>query len=677
MIDRPAVRRHAVPVAVVASLLVVYGLTLARDVTFWDAGEFIAAASTLGIPHPPGTPLYILLLRTAVLLGAALGVPAAIMTSLVSALATAAACGFGAALLARGTGERAGAVAGGLAAGTMASVWLNATETEVYAGALVLALAITWAAERAGRTGTLRWTLLTGYLLVLAVPLHLSALLVAPAAIALAYHASAPSRRAAIAPALVVGAAVLCAFALGKATLAPALVALGALVVAAWFVAGWSSTADAAARVASRRPIASRAGRVVALALVVAIAASAVLVLLLRARHDPAINQGNPGTWPALLEVLSRRQYAVASLWPRQAPLWLQLGNLLLYADWQVALSLGPTIFPTPLRTTATIAFAIVALVGARAHFARDRRTAIAFGLLLLAGTVGAALYLNLKAGPSFGHGILPPGTAREARERDYFFVLGWWAWGMWAGLGAVVLARRAGAPGPVGIAFAALPLMLNWRAVDRTRLPEAALPRATAEGLLHALPPRAVLFVAGDNDSYPLWYAQRTLGMRRDVTVITTPLLPADWYRDELARRDALFAGGGAAERAWRGREAAIREIASRAAALGRPVAMAVAMPASDRALVSGRWTLSGVAYVGTPESGAPHAVTVDTAAARHWDARLRALTGGGGTHPATDGTARYMHALLGCPGLALAHHRGGAVEAMSDSLARYCNFR
>src|SRR5439155_4154907 len=130
-------------------LFVVYLLTLAPSVTFWDAGEFIAAAHSLGIPHPPGTPLFVLLLNVWAKLLFVL--PYAMRTNLFSAVVTACAGGVTARLVQRATGNGSMALASGLAAGSMSSVWLNATETEVYAASLALGVAMIWAGERAGR----------------------------------------------------------------------------------------------------------------------------------------------------------------------------------------------------------------------------------------------------------------------------------------------------------------------------------------------------------------------------------------------------------------------------------------------------------------------------------------------------------------------------------------------
>ena len=160
--------------------------------------------------------------------------------------------------------------------------------------------------------------------------------------------------------------------------------------------------------------------------------------LYIRAQFDPGINQGNPETFTALADVIARRQYAVSPMWPREAPIWLQVANLGQYFDWQVALSFGPTVMPSIARTVGTVFFAWLGWEGAFELWRRDRRAGMAMALLFLCGAFGVLVYLNLHAGPSIGFGFLAEKLVREARERDYFFVFGFWAWGVWAGIGAV-----------------------------------------------------------------------------------------------------------------------------------------------------------------------------------------------------------------------------------------------
>ena len=649
-------------------LFVVYLATLAPDVTFWDAGEFIASARSLGIPHPPGTPLFVLLLNDWGRLFWFL--PYAVACNLLSAVLTAFAAVFTAFLvgsgprLERGRNDGWYALGGVLCAGGMSSVRFNATETEVYAASLALVAFTLFAADKAGRIASARWRVLTAYLIVLAVSLHLSALVAAPVAVYLA----ASSEDGLIDWQSMLALTGIFVAAVGAGRVSPWIAGAGIVIVALSPIAGqmWRS-------IPRQTPGPAR------LILVGVVAASAALVLLVRARHDPAINQGNPSTWRALEAVLARRQYDVPGLWPRTAPIWLQIANWFEYADWQSALSLGPTPVPTIARTAVTIIFALLGIAGAAAHRNADPRRWRAVLLLFLLGSLGVALYLNMRASPSFGWGILPLNAIREARERDYFFVLSFWAWGLWAGYGAVTIAQRTHVRPLFGVMAAALPIVLNWAAVTRRHQPEAELPRELGEALLRSAPQRAVLFVDGDNDTYPLWFLQQVDSLRRDVTVVTVPLLGADWYAAELTRRYSLLPNAAS------GSPADLPQlIADRARQQGRPVAAAVSLEWRTRDKLASSWVLTGLDYVEGPpapdgdstfRSGRRRVVfAVDSTVTRGWATQFERFDQGGSVRPSLDTMDDYAIGLLSCPRLSLVP---SATAAQVDSLASLCNRR
>ena len=500
-------------------------LTLAPGVTLWDSGEFLAAIHSLGIPHPPGTPLYILLgkvwsLAFAPVFGFARSI------NLLSAVSTAFACGILTSLFSRWTEDGFAATAAGLTAGLMSTVWLGATETEVYPVALLFGCMILWAADRAGQNSDARWALLAAYLSGLAWSLHLTALLVVPSAVLLVFTTRD----------------------------------------------GYFAVPVGRRHADGRREAHSFTKLLRGAALVTLIGMTCVAFLVVRAHRDPAINQGNPSAFASFLDVLLRRQYDVPSLWPRQAPFYLQLGNLFEYADWQFAKGLTPDAPPSWWRTPLTVLYALIGLYGFVAHRSADRRSWRALAVMFLVASLGVVLYLNLKAGPSFGAGILPPNAPHEARERDYFFFWAFICWGLWAGFGAIRLSRRLRAPlGLFAMVLPFAPALLNWTAVDRRTDQVEARARLDEQDMLSRVPPSGVMLAIGDNDTYPLWYLQQVEGTRKDVTVVTVPLLAAKWYRAELARRYKLLDSG--AVENWLGRDSTIALLTRRSYDQNRPV--------------------------------------------------------------------------------------------------------
>jgi hypothetical protein len=134
----------------------------------------------------------------------------------------------------------------------------------------------------------------------------------------------------------------------------------------------------------------------------------------------------------------------------------------------------------------------------------------------------------------------------REVRERDYFFIVSFSLWGVWAGVGLAALwqqlaarvgAGKSGRPRALALtapvlAIALIPLAFNWSWADRSHDYSA---RDWAYNLLQSVEPYGVLFTNGDNDTFPLWYLQEVEGIRRDVTVMVMSYLNTPWYVKQI----------------------------------------------------------------------------------------------------------------------------------------------
>jgi hypothetical protein len=523
-------------------VLAIYGLTVAPTTQFWDTSEYIAAAKVLGIPHPPGNPLFVILANV---WGQLLFFVEhyALRINLFAAATSAASSGllFLVAerwlrpVIADRWPRAAAAFAGILVGATAFTVWNQSVVNEkvytvsLFFIALILWLSVRWHDLEAGdhRDGIL---LLIAYLITLTSTNHLMGILAGAAA---AVYVVSTDWRQAIRPWIVLLALLVLLAVTGKwsaivdGPTTDRVVVLVLLAAALGYV-WWKD------RVEFRQPALYLA------ILVVAVGISLNFTFLpMRAGQYPPINEGEPTTWNALWSVLNREQYGKPPLSERMADLGSQIAHYVQYYAWQFGRD-----WPGARRALAGL-FALIGLCGAVVQWRRDKRAAAAMTALMFTVTILLIYYLNFR----YGYSIRPrEALDREVRERDYFFVASFQLWGLWValGLGGLWAWLQAGARHRLGdrvawigtapvLLLALIPVIGNPRTASRAG---ERLARDFAYDMLQSVEPYAVLITAGDNDLFPLWYAQEVEGIRTDVTVLNQSLMRTDWHLKQILRR-------------------------------------------------------------------------------------------------------------------------------------------
>jgi hypothetical protein len=171
----------------------------------------------------------------------------------------------------------------------------------------------------------------------------------------------------------------------------------------------------------------------------------------------------------------------------------------------------------------------ILGILGIMYQYKQDRKGSFVSFLLFFFTGLAIVFYLN-QAG-------------NQPRERDYAYVGSFYAFAIWIGLGVLQvkdwLAKFTGqsiANGAAAlICMLAVPVLMaaeEWDDHDRSK---KQLARDLAKNYLESCAPNAILFSFGDNDTYPLWYAQEVEGIRKDVRVINYSLLGIDWYINQM----------------------------------------------------------------------------------------------------------------------------------------------
>lgn len=580
--------------AVLAFSFLVYLFSMADTVPYWDSGEFIATAYILGVPHPPGSPLYLIIGRLFSLIpfSADIAFRVNLISPVVSALAVMLLYLSTVKIITHYRGKVkhqmdaiivfGGALVGSLAFAFTDSHWFNAVEAEVYSmstffTAIVVWLILHWS-ERADEKGNERYILIIAYMLGLATGVHLLILLALPFIALIIYYRKFPFQWKTF---LITVTITLAAYVLinhgiinGFPKLVSSIKPIGVILLVLGIFGGMVVSIWYKKRLASL---------ILTSIVLILVGYSSYAMIFIRSGQNPNIDENNPETVQQAISYMEREQYGQMFQLPRRyenlPPKHKAVGSpraggytpaqdrdykfyrldkqwnyflnyqvkkmYLRYFLWQFA-GRGPsgdawvTDYGANSREDGVAWFQfglplafIMGMIGMVLHFKRDQN--LAFSVMTLFLMLGMAIIFFVNQ------------DNPQPRERDYSYVGSFFAFSIWIGIAGSALLEKLqdflknkSTARNIILTAVILQLILvpgvmlkaNYHEHDRSG---NRIAWDYSYNLLQSCEPNAILFTNGDNDTFPLWYLQEVEGIRTDVTVANLSLLNTGWYIKQM----------------------------------------------------------------------------------------------------------------------------------------------
>jgi len=551
----------------------VYLTTVAPTVAFWDCGEYIGASHSLGIPHPPGNPLFVLMMRVASIMlpffedvGYRMNFAVALSSALTAVVLYLVIVEAGKLFVGvpdtvqKRVALSVGGIVGGLFAAFGYTFWFSAVETSVYNLsmlniAICTLLMLKWARSQMPDRDKL--LIVVAFLGFLGIGLHMYTMIIFPPAFLFMMLWDEKKRwdwrlwGTGIAMAAII-------YSLST------FLWLGPLTLIVTLIMSMTSTENK-----------SKWRLCFFFALFAIVGYSVHAFIPIRSALEPMINENHPSTWQAFIGFLERKQYGSESMITRmfhRRGLWgsqfgieehMGYGGFHITQFFRFAVEdTGRSMFRHGFGTgMAQLLIYLVPtafmLYGWLYMWKKNRAAAVFLISLTLLTTIGMVFYMNFADGnrperydlmmwEQNGRPGPMPTVHREVRVRDYFFTAGFMYFGMWVGMAACCLLhslfsakdgfKKAIAPAmAVFLAFSpVIPAVANYDLSTRTG---DWVAYDYAYNLLNSCEPNGIIFTNGDNDTFPLWALQEAYGIRNDVRVVNLSLVNTEWYIKQLRK--------------------------------------------------------------------------------------------------------------------------------------------